>query len=468
MKKLKAEKFTSNVSLGVLNSRSASLLKNGFGISGLSFKDPAIVFTSVFAAGIRSGVVFALLFSSLVQAEPITITTPLVSSGDLIRAEDWNRIKVDLDSLSVGLDILTNQTWLPNGSDLYFNLGNVGIGTTSPAAPLTIFEQSPLPGALLIQAGTDTDNQRFTVEEDGDTSLDGNLLIRGGNMYDSDGNLSVSGEENLYLLADWDNDEADTASIIFGKNNAGPGTNFVELMRLTETGLLGLGTVTPFQTWSGLPNTGLELAGVGAQLGFSRVGGSRWVWEITDNGFELSNDATSVTPLTINSAGQVGISQVAPQRALHVGGTGRFDNAIETNLWCNQSGSGCISQLLVQSLLASGSGPQACPAGTTMVGGVGHSNTFCMDINERVATDYWGAKDICIGLSDSILGNARLCSAREWYEACSSGTGNAMTGNLEWVDELDTTPESLTVGETDCQSVSSDDLANNHVFRCCY
>ena len=413
------------------------------------------------------GLVLLTLFGTA-KADPITITTPEVLPGDLIRADDWNKIKVDLESLSIGLDILTNQTWLPNGSDVYFNIGNVGIGTTTPEASLTILEQSPLPGALLIKAGTSVDETRFSVEEDGDLSTDGNILIRGGNVYDSDGNLNLSGEENLYLAADWDNDAPDSTAIVFGKNNAGAGPNFVELMRLTEAGVLGLGTSTPFATWNTPPLSGIELFGTGSRYGLSEAGGDRWAWQLGATGIELINDTTNVTPIIVNSAGQIGIAQPAPQRDLHVGGIGRFDTALETNLWCNQSGSGCVSQLLVQSLLASGNGPQACPAGFTMVGSVGHSNTFCIETNERVATDFWDAKQICLGLNDGALGKAHLCEPPEWYEACTASLGNALTGNQEWTDQVDANQESLVLGATNCETIESLDFTQDASFRCCY
>lgn len=413
-------------------------------------------------------VLFSFGFSPLLMAEPVAITTPEVLPGDLIRAQDWNRIRVDLESLSIGLDILTNQSWLPNGSNVYFGIGNVGIGTNVPQAALEIYRQSPLPGALLLQVGTGADSDRFSVEADGDISSDGNLLVRGGNVYDSDGSLNISGEENLYLVADWDNDAADSTSIIFGKNNAGPGSAFEEMMRVTETGLLGIATPTPFQTWSALPSAGLEISGAGAQFGLSSPGGSRWAWQLDGVNLELYNDTTDVTPLVINSSGQIGIAQPAPQRDLHVGGFARFDSGIESNLWCNQTGSGCVSQLLVQSLLASGSGPQACPTGFTMVGGVGQSNTFCVETNERVPTDFWNAKQICRGLNDSILGTAHLCSATQWYDACITGNGNALTGNNEWVDEVDAIPEALAYGSVSCETITSHDVALNNIFRCCY
>jgi len=287
-------------------------------------------------------------------------------------------------------------------------------------------------------------------------------------VYDSDGNLNVSGEENLYLITDWDNDADDATSIVFGKNNGGIGSAFEEIARITESGFLGLGTPSPFSTWTAEPTYGIELSGVGTKLALSAPGGDRWAWQIGGTGLELFNDATNVTPVVVNSSGQFGIAQPAPQRDLHVGGTARFDSAIETNLWCNQTGSGCISQLLVQSLLASGSGPQACPAGFSMVGGVGQSNTFCVETNERVSTDFWNAKQICGGLSDSVLGRAHLCSASEWYDACSTSSGNALTGNSEWVDEVNATSEALAYGTVACESIESVDIAETRPFRCCY
>jgi hypothetical protein len=410
----------------------------------------------------------SLSLPAIMQAAPITISTPQVEAGDLIRSEDWNRIKVDLESLAIGLDIVTNQSWLPNGSNVYYNIGNVGIGTNLPQSSLDIFKQSPVPNWKLIQAGTDTDAERFVVEQDGDVLMDGNMLVRGGNIYDSDGNLTLSGEENLYLVTDWDNDANNTTSVIFGKNNAGPGAAFEEMMRVTESGLVGIATPSPFQTWSAEPPAGIELFGAGAQLGLSEAGGDRWAWQIGSTGLELVNDATSVMPVLINSSGQVGINQPAPQRDLHIGGTARFDSAIETNLWCNQTGSGCISQLLVQSLLSSGSGPQSCPSGFTMVGGVGQSNSFCFETNERVSTDFWNAKQICSGLNDSILGRARLCSATHWYDACNTSSGNALTGNDEWVDQVDANDEALAYGALACETVSRFDVSTDNPFRCCY
>lgn len=410
----------------------------------------------------------SLAWLPLGQAAPITITTPEVLAGDLIRAADWNKIRVDLESLAIGLDVLTNQTWLPNGSDVYFNIGNVGIGTTTPGAGIDVFRQSPLPGTLLLRAGTDTDNDRFSVEEDGDVALDGSLLVRSGNIYDSDGSLNLSGEENLYLAADWDNDAADTAAIIFGKNNAGPGPAFLELMRVTETGAIGMGTTTPFQTWNTLPPAGIELYGQNARFALSEAGGDRWAWQLGATGLELINDATAATPITVNSAGQVGVGQPAPQRELHVAGITRIDTALETNLWCDQAGAGCISQLLVQNLLSSGNGPQTCPAGFTMVGAVGQNNTYCLETNERVATDFWNAKAICQGLSDSVLGRAHLCSADQWYEACDTGSGNLLTGNAEWVSQWDANNEALAMGSPNCNSAASVDVTVNQVYRCCY
>ena len=103
-----------------------------------------------------------------------------------------------------------------------------------------------------------------------------------------------------------------------------------------------------------------------------------------------------------------------------------------------------------------------------MVGGVGQSNTFCVETNERVATNFWNAKSICRGLSDSVLGRAHLCSATEWHTACATSSGNALTGNNEWVDQVDATPAALAYGVTACNDIVNLAVADDNSFRCCY
>lgn len=89
----------------------------------------------------------------------------------------------------------------------------------------------------------------------------GDLTVRGGDVRDNSGSLRVSGEDDLHLTMDYNNNDADTRAIIFGKDNQNSPT---ELMRLTEAGDLGIGTSTPSEK--------LHVEGNGQVTGYMKVG----------------------------------------------------------------------------------------------------------------------------------------------------------------------------------------------------
>jgi len=50
-----------------------------------------------------------------------------------------------------------------------------GFGTATPLANVHIYQDSPSPGQILFQIGTDVDAQRFIVDENGDVTADGDM-----------------------------------------------------------------------------------------------------------------------------------------------------------------------------------------------------------------------------------------------------------------------------------------------------
>ncbi len=267
-----------------------------------------------------------LLFSfSNTSYAAVTITTPTVNSGELIRASDWNKVRTDLLSLSTAVDILGYQVWNFSGQDLYYLNGKVGIGTDTFPAHFSIHKASPTANEKLFQIGTGADADKANIDEDGDLQIDGTLLVRGGTIYDSNGALELNGEDNVYLSMDWNNDDNDNRALVIGKNAAGPGGNWAELMRVTETGRVGIGTATP-----GLPLHVLSPDNTGHTLRLqSSNGGSHFTDFVkrpssygAPNALSIyNNDGTNwYHGLSIAANGNVGLGTESPNAKLNVSG----------------------------------------------------------------------------------------------------------------------------------------------------
>jgi len=89
---------------------------------------------------------------------------------------------------------------------------------------------------------------------------------------------------------------------------------------------------------------------------------------------------------------------------------------------------------------------------------------FCIEVNERVSTDWWNANKNCGDL------NAHICSWNEWYYACQkpgNGTIN-MTNDWEWTIVGIAGGTATTVGNGDCKNSSTETMTNSKTYRCCF
>jgi hypothetical protein len=188
----------------------------------------------------------------------------------------------------------------------YFNAGNVGIGTTSPIAPLQIIK--PL-GNIAFSIGESGNNSRFSIiQESGYT----------GNILDSN---NIDLKLSSYISG------GTGGNIIFYTGNG----SATERMRITSGGNVGIGTSSPqlntnfgtFLTVQGTNTSGwLELAttatsdGFGGIISFNNtnvVGSDKRVAQITvsragannsaDMSFSTWNAGSGGTRLTITAAG---------------------------------------------------------------------------------------------------------------------------------------------------------------------
>lgn len=207
-----------------------------------------------------------------------------------------------------------SSVWQLNGSDAYYDAGNVGIGITDPMYPMHIRggpDATSTGGGALVVGATNTNiaidsNEIMARVDDGSGGLtSGNLILQraGGQVRIGD----QSGETGRL------------------------GVNTVPESELHVLGGTDYGGIT-LQTTDNALNQGLRL----------QNSGGAYAWNIyrTDAG---TNDAdlifaggladSDITALTermrIKFNGQVGIGTPDPQRKLHVNGSIRADNDID-------------------------------------------------------------------------------------------------------------------------------------------
>ena len=184
----------------------------------------------------------------------------------------------------------TTQVLLDTGGVSYFNGGNVGIGTTSPATKLHLL--TPSATAVALRAGNSASYAEFQVDASGNSQL-----------------IAPGGVQ------------------IFNTNGA-------ERARIDSSGNVGIGTASPrraLEAYSTTQNNNITMGG-------SNVVGIRWQttdpnpsernWEIVnniDNQGALSirvgttqTGTPSVARVVIDSSGNVGIGTASPSYQLHV------------------------------------------------------------------------------------------------------------------------------------------------------
>lgn len=102
-----------------------------------------------------------------------------------------------------------------------------------------------------------------------------------------------------------------------------------------------------------------------------------------------------------------------------------------------------------------------CPNGTVAVG-----SQFCIEPNERAATDYFTAARTCISA------NRRLCGWGELHYACAQASTLGITGttnNWEWTNDTCNEDQSIrAIGNGSCTQSTCLSLTLNNAYRCCF
>jgi len=213
--------------------------------------------------------------------------------------------------------------WQPNGSSIYYNGGNVGIGTSTPAAPFHVEASNQPTGFASIFNKSVSVAQTYTFESVGglSASMPGPFW-RGFHLASpaitQNGALTYP---RLSLYADV-NSFADPTSrtwVMQAGNSSLPfdlafGVNDIEIMHLKSDGKIGIGTKSPndlLDVTSTSGNNGIRINNGNAStdytaLRFFQGGGEKGV--VFTNGENMFINRLSTGNLILNaSSGNVGI-----------------------------------------------------------------------------------------------------------------------------------------------------------------
>tara|TARA_Y100000780_G_scaffold159130_1_gene144281 strand:+ start:175850 stop:181342 length:5493 start_codon:yes stop_codon:yes gene_type:complete len=245
-----------------------------------------------------------------IQQMPLSYLDQTVALGtDANKVPSQNAVKTYVDNQVGGVN---QSQWTTNASDIYYNSGNVGIGTINPYSPLSIIEtnvgsfSSALDlTSLSTTTGTGT-GLRFKVAGDGS-----NIRFKSGIIFE---NTTSGGRGDLHILNDGAND---TGSIDLASDIA---------MTIKSNKNIGIGTTNPSSL--------LDVNGI-----------------ITANGFDgpLTSSTTSVASGTASSPSYTFSSDTdtgfysgsADTIEVTVGGTNIFDMT-STSIASTSAGGGVL------------------------------------------------------------------------------------------------------------------------------
>lgn len=355
---------------------------------------------------------------------------------------------------------------LASNANLYWDNTNnrLGIGTAVPGVTLDVFKTAPVANEVLFRVATDSDPARFSVDEDGDMFMDGtadvsgDVIVRGSDVYDNSGDLRLSAEDNVYIGIDYNNDDADLRSIIFGKNSF---TVPTELMRISENGTVQLSTYltnglvrttggTGLLTSGGALNLTSEVTGI-LPVPNGGTGAGTLTGYVYGNGIGPMTASTTIPNSALAGSGQItvaasGVGLSVTGSPVALGGTVTIaSNATSANTAStivSRDASGNFSAGQVNANL-NGQWralddriiePNSITSGHARFGFTSYSNNntapWADFIHLRSYTDASGGNDNMITLSRSSI------AMRVWQQAWNSASPYATYKTVAFIEDL--------------------------------
>ncbi|MGZ5507684.1 MAG: tail fiber domain-containing protein, partial [Limisphaerales bacterium] len=141
--------------------------------------------------------------------------------------------------------------WTTSGSNVYYNLGNVGIGTTNPTSLLHLAMETSGSSQMRFDTFSGVSNSSFvgrraqgTMASPTAVLADDALSLYGGTGYGATGWASSTQAAVKFLAAENWSDSAQGTYITLNTTPTGSTTR-AEVMRITSAGNVGIGTTTP-------------------------------------------------------------------------------------------------------------------------------------------------------------------------------------------------------------------------------
>ncbi|MBN8542149.1 MAG: tail fiber domain-containing protein, partial [Deltaproteobacteria bacterium] len=206
--------------------------------------------------------------------------------------------RVDLSTSGSSLAVSLNAS-----GNSYFTGGNVGIGTTTPDAPLRI-----------THSDGSNDLEGLRIQNTAGSTANGMAI------FNSGGARTISVGHN----------NSTNESYIWNYSNAPIklATNGAERLRVTESGNVGIGTATPNFKLEvaggsmGTYTTGSSAVWAGYSGNFIRIveGNPSLLESFAEMRFKVNGNPPTTTAMTIATSGNIGIGTTSPQTTLQVAG----------------------------------------------------------------------------------------------------------------------------------------------------